>query len=44
MLKAQKDFLRAMTSTDKHVLYYFPRQMGKTYVRNLIKKIGKTAL
>lgn len=40
MFKAQKDFLRTVATTDKQVLPYFPRQMGKTYVRKYLKKIG----
>lgn len=44
MFKLQKDYLRALVKQDKHTIYYFPRQMGKTYVLNFIKRIGKMAI
>jgi hypothetical protein len=43
MFKIQKEIIKAVASTNKSVICYFPRQMGKTRLRNYIKKIGKVA-
>lgn len=43
MYTFQKEFLKALVKNDKRQFYHFPRQMGKTYVRDFIKQIGSVA-